>query len=137
MSGVGRGKDKSAKKSGLSASSLGRLNAAHASPNARANAAPHSAVGLLGQYVDAVEADDLEAAAAALAAAANKDIDLAVVGAVDDLLGLEVDEEDEQEIADLASDLQDDDDNNGLGHGNGGSSPDDGDDDGDDGDEIE
>ena len=65
MSGVGNGKDKSAKKSGLSASSLGRLNAAHASSRARERAAPHSAVGLMGQYADAVEADDIEAAAAA------------------------------------------------------------------------
>jgi hypothetical protein len=125
--------DDDATKHGLTASSLGRLNAAHASATAREHAAPHSAVGLIGQYADAIAAGDLEAAAAALAAAANKDIDLAVVGAVNDLLDIELDEADEQEIADLAGEAQAGESSPGLGHGG---SPPDGADDADDGQEL-
>lgn len=118
VSGLAAGRqDLDATKHGLTASSLGRLNAAHASARARERAAPHSAVGLIDQYADAIAAGDLEAAAAALAAAANKDIDLAVVGALNDLLNIELDAADEQEIADQASEAQAAETSNGLGPG--------------------
>ena len=79
---------------------LGRLNAAHASATARANASPNSAVGLLGQYEAAVNAArdaiseeeraDLEQTAIEiLGQAANKELNEEVVSAVDALLGIE------------------------------------------------
>ncbi len=88
------------------ASALGRLNAAHASPTARANASPTSAVGMIATYEAAVRGtqteaetgdneDDLASAAAneveALAAAANKSIDDydTISGAVNDMLGID------------------------------------------------
>ncbi|MBL8696817.1 MAG: hypothetical protein JNK67_00505 [Alphaproteobacteria bacterium] len=84
---------------------LGALNAAHASPTARANAAPNSRVGRIAAYEDAMhvalampeatpaqraaKADAIAAARAQeLAAAANKPISPAVVARVDSLLGL-------------------------------------------------
>ncbi len=74
----------------------GSLNAANASPTALANASPRSRVGALGaymdamaDYVDAVERGDLagqqaalDAAAAALADAANKNVEIST-GVVD------------------------------------------------------
>lgn len=79
---------------------LGRLNAAHASATARANASPNSAVGLLGQYEAAVNAArdatseeeraDLEQAAIEiLGQAANKELNEEVTTAVNSLLGIE------------------------------------------------
>lgn len=87
-------------------STLGRLNAAHASATARANASPTSAVGMIASYEAAVrDTQDLAAAGAsedelaaaaeveaeALAAAANKSIEAdydTVSQAVNDMLGL-------------------------------------------------
>ena len=89
---------------GATSNMLGRLNAGHASSNAMANAAPHSAVGLTAQYYDKladaeaeedakVKADLLDEAAGLLADLANKqavgvEID-AVVEAYNDLLGID------------------------------------------------
>ncbi len=89
---------------GATSNMLGRLNAGHASSNAMANAAPHSAVGLTAQYYDKladaeaevdveVKADLLDEAAGLLADLANKEavgveID-AVVKAYNDLLGID------------------------------------------------
>ncbi len=157
-SGVGLGLDRdkpatmdvSAVNHGLTASSLGRLNAAHANENALANAAPHSAVGLVAQFSEAEQAaieaaleGDEEAldqaiaeAAAALAAAANKDIDEDVVGAVNDLLGIDTQATGiESDIAAAAAEAQASETNQGLGgfkdpaHGDEGGDVDDADED--------
>lgn len=81
---------------GLSASALGNLNAAHASPTAMANAAPNSMVGAIADYKDAVMGnvepteetiDEMSEAVAALEAISNKDVDVDVVNAVNDILG--------------------------------------------------
>jgi hypothetical protein len=71
------------------ASELGRLNAAHASVTARANAAPDSAVGETAAHERDVLDGDLERAASELAEAANKDIVEPVVHAVNELLGID------------------------------------------------
>ena len=84
---------------------IGKLNAANASPTALENASPHSAVGAIASYVDAVADDDVQAAAEALATS-NKSVDDAVVNAVNGLLGIEMDEEITSEIADAAADIQ-------------------------------
>jgi hypothetical protein len=103
---------------GSTSSKLGRLNAAHASPTARSNAAPHSAVGRIATYEEAVN-ETLAAEQAhkedptnqslleyqqayldqeeALAAAANKDIDEDVAQAVNGLLGIDTPEEPPEE----------------------------------------
>ena len=104
---------------GSTSSKLGRLNAAHASPTARANAAPHSAVGRIATYEEAVN-ETLTAEQAynedpanqaflenyqqayldqeeALAAAANKDIDEDVAQAVNEMLGIDTPEEPPEE----------------------------------------
>lgn len=73
----------------VSASSLGRLNAAHASPTARANAAANSTVGQIAAYEQAALVGDVQAAAESLAMAANKTVDTSVVKAVNELLSLE------------------------------------------------
>jgi hypothetical protein len=85
---------------GALAAQLGALNAAHASPVARANAAPGSRVGLIAAYeramLDALALPPgpernaaIEAARnAELAAAANRPLTPEVVAAVDALLGL-------------------------------------------------
>jgi hypothetical protein len=100
VSGYGSGADY-----GALASALGALNAAHASPTARANAAPESQVGLIAAYEQAmlaalalpaetpeqVAARDAAIAAARagqLDAAANKPLSPEVVARVDSLLGL-------------------------------------------------
>lgn len=91
--------DDDASDSGLHPSSLGRLNGfMNASPNALANAAPNSAVGVvahayrdaLSDYADALAAGEdpaaidaaLQSAAAAIALAANKEVTPDVVAAV-------------------------------------------------------
>lgn len=88
---------------GALASMLGRLNAAHASPNAMENAAPHSAVGLTAQYYDALAADELDDAASLLADLANKQVAeeevAAVVQAYNGLLGIEVYDSDPDPVA--------------------------------------
>lgn len=85
---------------GAIASQLGALNAAHASPVARANAAPGSRVGMIAAYERAMiealalppgparDAAILAARETELAAAANRPVTAEVVAAVDALLGL-------------------------------------------------
>ncbi|MBR0673655.1 hypothetical protein GXW76_20955 [Roseomonas soli] len=82
------------------ASALGALNAAHASPTARANAAPNSRVGQIASYeramVQALSIQDpiardvaiARARSNELAAAANRPVSRDVVTRVDSLLGL-------------------------------------------------
>jgi len=67
----------------------GSLNAAHASATARAHASSNSRVGKIASYERAIKAGDITAAAASLAAAANKTIIGSVVHAVNDLLGID------------------------------------------------
>lgn len=96
--GLGNGKGLGNNQKSVAAT-LGRLNAAHASATARAHASPHSAVGLIAQYEAAVHAAreastaeeqaELEQTAMDfLGQAANKEINEAVVSAVNDLLGI-------------------------------------------------
>lgn len=73
---------------GKAASSLGALNAAHASPSALANAAPNSRVGQVAAFARAMEAKDVDAAAQALANASNKSISQSTVESVNAILGL-------------------------------------------------
>lgn len=85
---------------GALAAQLGALNAAHASPVARANAAPESRVGMIAAYERAMiqalalppgperDAAILAARNTELAAAANRPVTAEVVAAVDALLGL-------------------------------------------------
>jgi hypothetical protein len=88
------------------ASALGALNAAHASPTARQNAAPNSRVGMIAAYEDRVmaalanptlsptqlRAEIAAARAEELTAAANRPVTRAVAERVDDLLGLPTDD---------------------------------------------
>ena len=93
----------------MTASALGSLNAAHASLMGLENAADDSVVGQISAFSDAISQDDpdVEAAAQALAAAANKNIDQAVVDAVDGLLGLDdVSDDTEEAVADAAAEAQ-------------------------------
>ena len=96
----------------MSASSLGSLNAAHASPTARAHAAPHSAVGAIAAFANAVESDELsnrqrvEAAAQALASQANKPITTPVVSRVANLANVEVSHREARAIAHRAAHIQ-------------------------------
>ena len=106
---------------GSTSGKLGCLNAAHASPTARANAAPHSADGRIATYEEAVN-ETLAAEQAfnedptcqalledyqqayldqeeALTAAANKEIDEDVAQAVDEMLGIDTPEEPPEETA--------------------------------------
>lgn len=99
---AGKGSRKKSDSGGISASALGSLNAAHASATARAKASPNSQVGRIAAYEGALAADDLQAAAEALASAANKEIDADVVAAVNGLLSLDVDPAIEAEVADRA-----------------------------------
>jgi hypothetical protein len=78
--------------------SLGRLNAAHASTQALANAAPNSAVGRIAAYRDVLDVKELdeaaiEDAAKALAAASNKPVTEDTVRALNGLLGIELDDQ--------------------------------------------
>ena len=107
------GHDKNGENHGAIASSLGRLNAAHASPTARANASPNSVVGIIAAYEAEVKAaEDAEAVAAAAAAAvdtlaeaANKGYpDDAVVAAVNNLLGIEATEDAPDATAEASAD---------------------------------
>jgi len=91
-------RDKAHDKAGAAAS-LGALNAAHASPTARANAAPNSRVGQIAAYERAMQSalaiqDPARRSAAVIEAramlddAANKPVTREVVARVDALLGL-------------------------------------------------
>ena len=116
--GIGHGQAHSgnghASKHGVSASTLGSLNAAHASSTARAHAAPNSAVGAIAIFVNAAGSDELsdeqrvEAAAQALASRANKPITEPVVSQVADLADVEVSSEEATAIAERAAEIQGD-----------------------------
>ncbi|NCF29299.1 MAG: FAD-binding protein, partial [Gammaproteobacteria bacterium] len=103
-----------ASRHGVSASTLGSLNAAHASATARANAAPNSAVGAIAAFAAAVESTELtnrervEAAAQALASQANKPITAPVVSRVGNLANVEVSRREARAIAHRASQIQGD-----------------------------
>jgi hypothetical protein len=73
------------------ADALGSLNAAHASPNALAHASRNSRVGAIAAYSEAVQANDIDAAATAFSDASNKDEGIveSVVHAVNALLGID------------------------------------------------
>jgi len=107
--GKGLAGSKDPKGKGSTASALGALNAAHASPNALARASANSRVGKIAAYKDAInnlnmvnaeftaspptanaaqQAAAQLAAAQALANAANKSISTGVVNSVDALLGV-------------------------------------------------
>lgn len=96
----------------MSASTLGSLNSAHATPTARAHAAPTSAVGAISAFVNAVESDELsnrhriEAAAQALASKANKPITTPVVSQVANLANVEVNRREARAIAHRAAQIQ-------------------------------
>ena len=81
---------------------LGSLSASNASATARAHAAPNSQVGKMDAYEKAIAAGDLEAAAAALGDAANKEITPEVVAQVNRNMGIESTPEVEAEVAALA-----------------------------------
>ncbi len=110
--GYGHGHGK-ASKHGVSASTLGSLNAAHASPTARANAAPNSTVGAIAAFVNAVESNEIsnrqriEAAAQALASKANKPITTPVLSQVAYLANVEVSRREARAIAHRAAQIQD------------------------------
>jgi hypothetical protein len=95
---AGHNKSETAK----SASALGSLNASHASATARAHASPNSQVGKLAAYEAALAEGDLEAAAAALGSAANKEITPEVVAEVNQNMSIESTPEEEAEMAELA-----------------------------------
>ena len=90
----------------MSASALGSLNAAHASATARANASSKSMVGQIAAFANAVEANEVEAAAQALAAKANKAITMDVVTEVATLANVAVDEQTARAIAERAAAIQ-------------------------------
>ena len=106
ISGLGHNENVNA--NGMTTAALGSLNAAHASEMGLANAAPNSVVGQISAYLDAISEDpaNVEDAAQALAAAANKSIDQAVVEAVNGLLGLDVDTETEAAVAEAVAEAQ-------------------------------
>lgn len=109
----------SAKSKGMGVSQLGRLNAAHASPNAREHAAPNSAVGRIAAYEMAVHQrqevqleleslvedksatsqqiedahlaleDAVQLEVETLSEAANKEVNVDVAQAVNEMLGIE------------------------------------------------
>lgn len=97
---------KSASEDGISASALGSLNAAHASSTARDNASPNSMVGRIAAFAEAVESDEINAAAEALAAKANKPINEAVVTEVARQAQIELSEEAASAIAARAAEIQ-------------------------------
>lgn len=92
---------------GISAAALGSLNAAHASSTARAHAAPNSMVGQIAAFASAAESNQVEAAAQALAAKANKPITEPVVTEVARHAQIEVSEETARAIAERAAVIQD------------------------------
>ena len=98
--------DEPASKNGISAAALGSLNAAHASSTARENASPNSMVGQIAAFADAVESENINAAAEALAAKANKSITESVVTEVARLVGVEVSEDTASAIATRAAEIQ-------------------------------
>jgi len=110
--GEGFGQGKNAEMSGglrsrtdISASALGRLNATHALVNGTPNAAHNSAVGRIAAFRDALAANDLEAAAAELAAVANKTVTPEIVGQVAMMAGVAMDEETASAVAEMANSI--------------------------------
>ncbi len=95
-----------ASENGISAAALGSLNAAHASANARENASPSSMVGHIADFADAAESQNINAAAEALAAKANKSITPEVVEEVSRLAEVEVSPETADAIAARAAEIQ-------------------------------
>ena len=105
-------------KHSISPSLLGSLNAAHANEMALANANEKSRVGQIANYKGAMEtlsnpnatdqeiAEAMEQAAQSLAKAANKKTSPAVVGAVNDLVGVEVNNNTEAEISDRTNEIK-------------------------------
>ena len=91
---------------GNSAASRGSLNAGHASPTAMDSAAPNSVPGQIGSYRDAIQDGDLEAAAAALAEASNRDLTQQSVASLNGLIGLDLDPAIEAALADRANELR-------------------------------
>jgi hypothetical protein len=77
----------------------GSLSASHASARAREMAAEGSQVNNVADYEAAIAAEDLDAAAAALAAASNKEITPERVGMVNNNLGIEATPEEEAALA--------------------------------------
>ena len=108
---IGKPAKTTAIKHSISPTLLGSLNAAHANEMALANANEKSRVGQIANYKGAVEtlsnpnatdqeiAAAMEQAAQSLANAANKTTSPAVVGAVNDLVGVEVNNDTEAEIS--------------------------------------
>lgn len=83
---------------GALASMLGSLNAAHAIANGNTNTNLNSKVGQISAYMEAFNKGDIDAAAANLITASNKDLESmdtdtveGVVGGVNDLLGDSID----------------------------------------------
>jgi hypothetical protein len=67
---------------------LGSLNAAHASETALSHASENSRVGQIALYEDSIDAGDIDAAAAALRAAANKPVTHRVIRQLNRQLGI-------------------------------------------------
>ena len=105
-------------KHSISPSLLGSLNAAHANEMALANANEKSRVGQIANYKGAMEtlsnpnatdqeiAEAMEQAAQSLAKAVNKKTSPAVVGAVNDLVGVEVNNNTEAAISDRTNEIK-------------------------------
>ena len=102
---------------GSTASSLGGLNAAHASSVALGHAAPNSEIGMIAAYAAAInaynsattpaaQATALTAAATALANASNKGVTSATVDALNLLLGVSVSSTTVDSIAAQAAAIQ-------------------------------
>lgn len=85
---------------------LGSLSASNASATAREHAAANSQVGKMRDYEEAMANGDLEAAAEALASAANKDITPEVVNQVNRNMGIESTLTDEEVAAAAAAKQQ-------------------------------
>lgn len=96
----------SASENGINAAALGSLNASHASATARENASPKSMVGHIAAFADAVESENIDAAAEALAAKANKAITESVVTEVARHAQVQVSEETATAIAERAAAIQ-------------------------------
>lgn len=98
--------DKSASENGISAAALGSLNASNASSTARENASPNSMVGHIAAFGEAVESENINEAAEALAAKANKSITEPVVTEVAQKVGVDVSDETARAIATRAAEIQ-------------------------------
>jgi len=95
---------------GAAASALGRLNAAHASPRALERANPRSAVGQIATYKAAFQDGtvNIEAAAQALAQAANKPLTISALQELNTRVGVSLDANTANLILARAIELQQD-----------------------------